>query len=160
MNEFVVVIKILLSLCEVQQSKNAKAIIASCIMYVVRKYPRFLKKHWKFLQTVVRKLIEFLSEKHPGVQDMSIETLNEICVKCGYKFLKVQENDKTIFLNELISGINNGNQCKKLTYEQIENLYSTWSVIISHEKSDYNQSSKLFEFNNYYQHQIFVINNY
>jgi len=129
----VVVIKILLSLCEVQQSKNAKAIIASCIMYVVRKYPRFLRKHWKFLQTVVRKLIEFLAEKHPGVQDMSIETLNEICQKCGQKFLKIQENDQEIFLIELINGINNMTQ--KLTYEQIENLYATWSVIISHDKS-------------------------
>ena len=130
----VVVIKILLSLCEVQQSKNAKAIIASCIMYVVRKYPRFLKKHWKFLQTVVRKLIEFLAEKHPGVQDMSIETLNEICQKCGKKFLTQQENDSEIFLMELINGINS--MTIKLTYEQIENLYSTWAVIISHQNRD------------------------
>merc|ERR1719410_1569375 len=134
----VVVIKILLSLCEVQQSKNAKAIIASCIMYVVRKYPRFLKKHWKFLQTVVRKLIEFLAEKHPGVQDMSIETLNEICTKCGHKFLKIQENDSCIFLDELVSGMDA--MCNKLTNEQIENLYVTWSVIISHNKRDVERS--------------------
>eukprot|EP01084_Bolivina_argentea_P223787 378575_1 len=130
----VVVIKILLSLCEVQQSKNAKAMIASCIMYVVRKYPRFLKKHWKFLQTVVRKLIEFLAEKHPGVQDMSIETLNEICHKCGHKFLAIQENDSRIFLHELIGG--SDQHCRHLNEEQRENLYATWSVIISHETRD------------------------
>merc|ERR1719361_1918232 len=129
----VVVIKILLSLCEVQQSKNAKAIIASCIMYVVRKYPRFLKRHWKFLQTVVRKLIEFLAEKHPGVQDMSIETLNEICVECGTKFLKIQDNDKDIFFKELINGL--PSMTSKLTYEQIENLYATWAQVISHERN-------------------------
>eukprot|EP00484_Ammonia_sp_Unknown_P006817 CAMPEP_0197071980 /NCGR_PEP_ID=MMETSP1384-20130603/209866_1 /TAXON_ID=29189 /ORGANISM="Ammonia sp." /LENGTH=1045 /DNA_ID=CAMNT_0042510793 /DNA_START=117 /DNA_END=3251 /DNA_ORIENTATION=- len=139
----VVVIKILLSLCEVQQSKNAKAIIASCIMYVVRKYPRFLKKHWKFLQTVVRKLIEFLAEKHPGVQDMSIETLNEICQKCGQKFLKIQENDQDIFLYELINGIDN--MCIKLDTEQIENLYATWAVVISHEHRDFKQASNFVE---------------
>ena len=136
----VVVIKILLGLCEVQQSKNAKAIIASCIMYVVRKYPRFLKKHWKFLQTVVRKLIEFLAEKHPGVQDMSIETLNEICTKCGHKFLKIQENDSQIFLDELVDGMDA--MCNKLTREQIENLYVTWSVIISHNKRNIEQSQQ------------------
>eukprot|EP00485_Elphidium_margaritaceum_P011615 CAMPEP_0202687500 /NCGR_PEP_ID=MMETSP1385-20130828/3167_1 /ASSEMBLY_ACC=CAM_ASM_000861 /TAXON_ID=933848 /ORGANISM="Elphidium margaritaceum" /LENGTH=1175 /DNA_ID=CAMNT_0049342305 /DNA_START=97 /DNA_END=3624 /DNA_ORIENTATION=+ len=135
----VVVIKILLSLCEVQQSKNAKAIIASCIMYVVRKYPRFLKKHWKFLQTVVRKLIEFLAEKHPGVQDMSIETLNEICLKCGQKFLKIQENDADIFLVELVHGLDD--MTLKLSLEQIENLYATWAVIIAHEKRDYASAS-------------------
>jgi len=129
----VVVIKILLSLCEVQQSKNAKAIIASCIMYVVRKYPRFLKKHWKFLQTVVRKLIEFLAEKHPGVQDMSIETLNEICIECGNKFLKIQDNDKEIFFKELINGL--PSMTSKLNYEQIENLYATWAQVICHEKN-------------------------
>jgi len=136
----VVVIKILLSLCEVQQSKNAKAMIASCIMYVVRKYPRFLKKHWKFLQTVVRKLIEFLAERHPGVQDMSIETLNEIGQKCGHKFLKVQENDAHIFLDELVQGMDAMTQ--KLDREQIENLYATWSVVISHEKRDYKRAER------------------
>ena len=115
------------------QSKNAKAIIASCIMYVVRKYPRFLKRHWKFLQTVVRKLIEFLAEKHPGVQDMSIETLNEICIECGAKFLKIQDNDKEIFLAELIRGLHG--MCTKLDYEQIENLYATWAQVICHEKN-------------------------
>ena len=72
-------------------------------MYVVRKYPRFLKKHWKFLQTVVRKLIEFLHERHPGVQDMSIETLEEICEQCGDKFIKIQENDTVcLFISILI----------------------------------------------------------
>ena len=141
----VVVIKILLSLCEVQQSKNAKAIIASCIMYVVRKYPRFLKKHWKFLQTVVRKLIEFLAEKHPGVQDMSIETLNEICRKCGHKFLKIQENDVQIFLDELIAGMTPNGMTAKLDPEQIENLYATWSVVISHEKRDRMKASQHIE---------------
>jgi len=136
----VVVIKILLSLCEVQQSKNAKAMIASCIMYVVRKYPRFLKKHWKFLQTVVRKLIEFLAERHPGVQDMSIETLNEIGAKCGHKFLKVQENDARIFLDELVQGMQA--MTAKLDREQVENLYATWSVVISHERNDHAKAAR------------------
>lgn len=129
----VVVIKILLNLCETQKTKNAKAIIASNIMYVVRKYPRFLKRHWKFLQTVVRKLVEFLCEQHPGVQDMSIETLHEICIHCGQKFICIQENDRSIFLQELISTMSNNDIICKLDNEQIQNLYSTWATIIAYE---------------------------
>ena len=131
----VVVIKILLSLCEVQRTKDSKAIIASCIMYVVRKYPRFLQKHWKFLQTVVRKLIEFLHEKHPGVQDMSIETLEEICLKCGDKFLSIQENDDRIFLEEILD-IFHKDMLDNLEKEQIENLFHTWGVVIGKEKDN------------------------
>jgi len=73
------VIRELLNLCEYQQGKSHKAIIASNIMYVVGQYPRFLRyvgrrcmharsavltafcrAHWKFLKTVVNKLFEFM----------------------------------------------------------------------------------------------------
>jgi exportin-1 len=64
----VTVIKELLSLVEMKRGKDHKAIIAANIMYVVGQYPRFLRDHWRFLKTVVNKLIEFMHEKHPGVQ--------------------------------------------------------------------------------------------
>ena len=59
----VTVIKDLLGLCEQKKEKDNKAIIASNIMYVVGQYPRFLRAHWKFLKTVVNKLLEFLHGK-------------------------------------------------------------------------------------------------
>jgi exportin-1 len=56
------VIRDLLGLCEMKRGKDHKAVIASNIMYVVGQYPRFLRMHWKFLKTVVNKLIEFMHE--------------------------------------------------------------------------------------------------
>jgi exportin-1 len=67
-NKFVVtVVKELLNLCEKTLGKNNKALVASDIMYVVGQFPNFLTSHWPFLKTVIRKLNEFMHEKHPGV---------------------------------------------------------------------------------------------
>ncbi|KAJ2798771.1 Karyopherin transporter, partial [Coemansia guatemalensis] len=66
----VIIIKDLLSLCEMKRGKDNKAVVASNIMYVVGQYPRFLKAHWKFLKTVANKLFEFMHELHEGVRDM------------------------------------------------------------------------------------------
>ena len=43
-----------------KKGKENKAVIASCIMYVVGQYPTFLKVNWNFLKTVIRKLFEFM----------------------------------------------------------------------------------------------------
>ena len=48
----VIVIRDLLSLCEMRRGKDNKAAIAANIMYVVGQYHRFLRAHWKFLRTV------------------------------------------------------------------------------------------------------------
>ncbi len=83
------VIKELLSLCERKRGKENKAIVAANIMYVVGQYPAFLKSNWKFLKTVVKKLNEFMHEKHPGVQDMACETYLVIAKECKEEFSKV-----------------------------------------------------------------------
>lgn len=53
---FINTLRTLLHLCEAKKGKENKAVIASCIMYVVGQYPNFLKMNWNFLKTVVRKL--------------------------------------------------------------------------------------------------------
>ena len=94
----VTVIKDLLSLCEKKKGKDNKAVIASCIMYVVGQYPRFLREHWKFLKTVVNKLFEFMHENHPGVQDMACDTFLKIAQKCTVKFSQLQSNEEINFI--------------------------------------------------------------
>lgn len=83
------VIKELLSLCEHKKGKSNKAIVAANIMYVVGQYPAFLKSNWRFLKTVVKKLNEFMHEKHPGVQDMACETYLVIAQECQEEFSKL-----------------------------------------------------------------------
>ena len=98
----VTVIKDLLGMCEKVKGKNNKAVVASNIMYVVGQYPRFLRAHWKFLKTVVWKLFEFMHEKHPGVQDMAVDTFLKIATKCKKKFVVQQLPDQPqSFIQEL-----------------------------------------------------------
>jgi exportin-1 len=97
----VAIIKELLALCEAKRGKNNKAVVASNIMYVVGQYPRFLRAHWKFLRTVVLKLFEFMHERHPGVQDMAVDTFLKITTSCRKEFVKKQLMDATPFVNEL-----------------------------------------------------------
>ncbi|KAF7458676.1 putative exportin 1 [Cryptosporidium felis] len=93
------VIKSLLMLCERKRGKANKAAVASCVMYVVGQYPRFLRDHWKFLQTVINKLFEFMHETFPGVKDMACEAFLKIATKCK----------KSMSINNYIDGNNRGN---------------------------------------------------
>ena len=105
-NKFVVtVIKGLLNLCEKTSGKNNKALVAADIMYVVGQFPRFLCSHWAFLKTVIKKLNEFMHEKHPGVQDMASETFLKISKLTKHMFIGRNENDKEPYINELIRQI-------------------------------------------------------
>ena len=83
----VIVIKELLNLVEKKKGKNNKAQVAADIMHVVGQFPRFLSTHYQFLKTVVKKLNEFMHEKHPGVQDMASEV-----------FLKIAQATSTMFV--------------------------------------------------------------
>jgi exportin-1 len=93
-NKFVVaVLKELLNLVEMKKGKSNKAIVAANIMYVVGQFPRFLCGHWEFLKTVIKKLNEFMHEKHPGVQDMASETFLKIAKLTKHMFVKNQGKD-------------------------------------------------------------------
>ena len=101
----VVVIRDLLGLVEVKRGKDNKAAIAGNIMYVVGQYPRFLRMHWKFLKTVVNKLFEFMHEKHPGVQDMAVDTFLKIAAKCKKKFVFTNTGDVRPFIDDILSNV-------------------------------------------------------
>lgn len=98
----VIVIKELLNMCDKAKVKDDKAVIASNIMYIVGQYPRFLRAHWKFLKTVVRKLFEFMHEPHPGVKDMACDTFLKIAKSCNQKFVVHQIGESQPFVNELL----------------------------------------------------------
>ncbi|KAJ2814729.1 Karyopherin transporter, partial [Coemansia furcata] len=102
----VIIIKDLLSLCELKRGKDNKAVVASNIMYVVGQYPRFLKAHWKFLKTVANKLFEFMHELHEGVRDMACDTFVTIAQKCRRHFVTQQPGEPSPFVEEIISNAN------------------------------------------------------
>ncbi|KAG0497089.1 hypothetical protein HPP92_001780 [Vanilla planifolia] len=131
-NRFLVmVIRDLLSLCEITKGKDNKAVIASNIMYVVGQYPRFLRAHWKFLKTVVNKLFEFMHETHPGVQDMACDTFLKIVQKCKRKFVITQVGENEPFLSELLSSL--ASTIADLEPHQIHTFYEAVGQMIQAE---------------------------
>lgn len=98
----VYIIRDLLTLTEQKQGKDNKAIVASCIMYIVGQYPRFLRAHWKFLKTVVNKLFEFMHETHEGVQEMACETFMKIVKSCRKQFVVQQTQEVMPFIEEIL----------------------------------------------------------
>lgn len=102
-DKFVVsIIKELLNLCEDTSGKSNKAFVATDIMYVVGQFPNFLCTHWAFLKTVIKKLVEFMHENHPNVQDMATETFLKIAKLTKHMFVKSHERDREPYVNELI----------------------------------------------------------
>jgi exportin-1 len=128
-NKFVVqVVKELLNLCEKTSGKNNKALVASDIMYVVGQFPNFLIGHWPFLKTVVKKLNEFMHEKHPGVQDMASETFLKISKLTKEKFTLPETNGQP-YVIELINMI--PVNCKDLESHQRLMVYEGIGYMVS-----------------------------
>jgi exportin-1 len=129
-NKFVVtVIKELLNLCEKTLGKSNKALVAADIMYVVGQFPRFLCSHWAFLKTVIKKLNEFMHEKHPGVQDMASETFLKISKLTKRMFITRNDYDKEPYVNDLIRQIPDNlrdleNNQKLMVYEGVGHMIS------------------------------------
>jgi len=113
------VVKELLAMCEGKRGKPNKAVVATNIMYVVMQYPRFLKQHWNFLKTVVKKLFEFMRETHPGIQDMSVDTFLKITQNCGPEFLTIYDSQE---------------QREPFIFEIIRSLPKTISDLENHQK--------------------------
>lgn len=90
-------------MCATAQQKDNKAVIASNIMYIVGRYPRFLRSFWKFLKTVANKLFEFMHEKHPGVQDMACDTFITITKCCANEMIIIQVEEREPFVFEILS---------------------------------------------------------
>lgn len=85
-----------------KKGKENKAVIASCIMYVVGQYPTFLRNNWTFLKTVVRKLFEFMKEEFPGIMEMACRSFLKIVKATSDQFVQQQPNDSQPYINEII----------------------------------------------------------
>jgi exportin-1 len=75
----------------VKKGKDNKAVIASCIMYVVGQYPTFLRHNWTFLKTVIKKLFEFMKEEFPGIMEMACNAFLKIAKSTADQFTMIQQ---------------------------------------------------------------------
>lgn len=99
---FINTLRTLLQLCEIKKGKENKAVIASCIMYVVGQYPTFLRHNWTFLKTVIKKLFEFMREDYPGIMEMACNAFLKIARSTADQFVGVQQNETEPYIREII----------------------------------------------------------
>lgn len=136
-NKFVVsVVKELLNLCEKTSGKSNKALVAADIMYVVGQFPNFLIGHWPFLKTVIKKLNEFMHEKHPGVQDMASETFLKISKLTKHMFTQVHDGSQP-YVIDLINMIPDNS--KDLESHQKLMVYEGLGFMVSTEQNNQEQ---------------------
>ncbi|MEN2496552.1 MAG: Exportin-1 [Marteilia pararefringens] len=100
----VLVLKELLFMNEQLSKPEEKSVVATCIMYIIGQYPRFLRDNEKFCRTVIMKLFEFMHETFVGVKDMSCDTFAKIVSKCRKMFCKNSYHSKP-FIFEIIEQI-------------------------------------------------------
>ena len=56
---------------------------------MVGQFPRFMNQNFSFLQTVCKKLFEFMHETFPGVIDMAVNTFLTISESCNSEIVVV-----------------------------------------------------------------------
>lgn len=77
----------LLMLCKEMEGKENRAVILSCIMFIVGQYPRYLRRHKSYFHTVLKKVFEFMQETSAaGVQDMALDTLLKLARQLPKEF--------------------------------------------------------------------------
>ena len=123
------VIRTLIAMCNNTHVKDHRAIIAGNIMYVVGQYPRFLKAFWTFLKTVVNKLFDWMSERHPGVQDMACDTFLKIARRTKSRFVVTQQKEDRPFVEDIIANV--GRHIADLDDNQVYTFYAAVGELIS-----------------------------
>lgn len=93
---FVSTMNTLLTICELRNRREERAIVASNIMFIIGQYHRFLKYNCEFLFVVLRKLFEFMAETYEGVKEMACDNFFKICEKCPNQFFQ-KKNGQLIF---------------------------------------------------------------
>ena len=144
-DHFIAILSDLLRICPQKVTKDDKAVVASCIMYVIQQYPNFLVRHWTFLKTVVNKNFEFMRELHPGVQDMACDTFNKVVRKCYKEFLKEQLVKENILEPPYIIDIirNTPTYTVNLNPQQQESYYRSIGIVIRAERNTETQQQYL-----------------
>jgi exportin-1 len=104
------IIRELLALCNMHNSKTNRAIVASNVLFYCARHHRFLRANHKFLRTVYKKLFEFMMEPTPGVKEMASDTFLVISRSCAHKLVDtVAEGGSTYspFIDSLVPEIQN-----------------------------------------------------
>lgn len=90
---FIAIVKTLLSICEIRNLREEKAVVASNIMFIIGQYNRFLKHNTEFLAVVLRKLFEFMDETYEGIKEMACDNFFRICESCPTHFYTHQDGE-------------------------------------------------------------------
>lgn len=134
------ILRTLLNFCASKRNTEDKAVIASNIMHIVSQHQRFLKEYWEFLVTVVKKLLEFTSEKFPGVAEMACNTLLKISKNLNAEFVTLHQNRNGNVIEKdpyIITIINNISETlSKMDLARQFDFYEAIGYMISAEQNE------------------------
>ena len=123
------ILKELLDLFGTYDESENQAILASGIMFVCSRYPRFLMEHWPVMKVIIEKLIDFMHSSFDGIMDMAVDSFKTIAENCKRQFLIPHQGDNRIYLEILLE--NMYGMISDLNTELIISIFGAFSKIIS-----------------------------
>lgn len=94
---YITIMQALLKMCKEMQGIENRAVILSCILFVVGQYPRYLRNHRSYFHTVLTKIFEFMQETVvEGIQDMAVDTLLKLARQLPKEFGEHSEGEMSL----------------------------------------------------------------
>jgi len=123
------ILKELLGLFGEASTTEIQAVIASGIMYVCSRYPRFLMEHPQVLDVIIHKLIDFMHHTFEGIMDMAVDSFKTIAESCRRHFLTVHQGQSQTYLEDLLDGMDS--IISDLSPELCISIFDAFSKIIA-----------------------------
>ena len=98
-------LKVLFDFSSRMPDPQDRAVVASGLMFVCARYPRFLSKYGDFLLAVIKKLFEFMHQDVPGVKEMAVRSFEKIAEGCKRTFLQPAEKPMILGILQDLSNI-------------------------------------------------------
>ena len=121
------ILRILLAMNKEATSAEDKAVVASGIMFVCSRYPRFLTDHWEFMKAVVAKLFEFIQHQVVAVREMAVNAFMTICEKSKRHF-QIQHKGEPPLVEHFISSLES--QIGNLSDDMKVEMFSAIALVI------------------------------
>ncbi|KAH9385544.1 exportin-1 [Nematocida major] len=99
-------IQALLSMCEEAVQEGDRAVVASCLMYILVRNPAYLKTYPLLLEAICNKMVQFILDVDlVGVSEMACDTLLKIMSSCADVLRNPLAAGKDQYITEVIPNI-------------------------------------------------------
>ncbi|KAI5185609.1 exportin-1 [Nematocida homosporus] len=124
-------LKILLDLCSRPENDDGdRAVVVSCVLYLVIHAPKVLKSSWGMLSIVVFKTIEFMKDEYVGAKDMACDSFRTLFMACGPECSVLHDKEKEPLIEKVLRDL--PYETAKLAPYQLETVYEGMCYGVEH----------------------------